>query len=85
MLRAAHIRELDELRRRASPRKLLAVVLPASVEYLAQRARAEMVAALRVIDYVVIADDADRTGSPISSSPWKSCVWKQPIPGAPAS
>jgi bifunctional ADP-heptose synthase (sugar kinase/adenylyltransferase) len=58
VLRAAHIRELAELRRRTSPAKLLAVVLPAPGEYLPQRARGEMVAALRVIDYVVIADDA---------------------------
>ena len=60
VLRAAHIREFDELRRRAGGAKLLAVVLPCAGECLPQRARAELVAALRVIDYVVIADDAAR-------------------------
>jgi glycerol-3-phosphate cytidylyltransferase-like family protein len=59
VLRAAHIRALVELHRRAGGAKLLAVVLPAPDEILAQRARAELVAALRVIDYVVIADAAE--------------------------
>jgi bifunctional ADP-heptose synthase (sugar kinase/adenylyltransferase) len=58
VLRAAHIRDLDRVRRREHGAKLLAVVLPAPGEILSQRARAELVAALRVIDYVVIADDA---------------------------
>jgi bifunctional ADP-heptose synthase (sugar kinase/adenylyltransferase) len=53
-LRAGHARRLEELRR-----PLLAVVLPLAGELLPQRARAEMVAALRVIDYVVIADERD--------------------------
>jgi bifunctional ADP-heptose synthase (sugar kinase/adenylyltransferase) len=59
VLRAAHIRCLDQLRRRAGAAKLLAVVLPVPGEYLPQRARGELVAALRMIDYVVTADDAD--------------------------
>src|SRR5271157_874234 len=59
VLRAAHIRELDALRARAGGAKLLAVVLPAPDEILGQRARGELVAALRVIDYVVIADAAE--------------------------
>jgi bifunctional ADP-heptose synthase (sugar kinase/adenylyltransferase) len=58
VLRAAHIRDLDRVRRREHGAKLLAVVLPAPGEILPQRARAELVAALRVIDYVVIADEA---------------------------
>jgi bifunctional ADP-heptose synthase (sugar kinase/adenylyltransferase) len=58
ILRAAHIRDLEALRQRAGGAKLLAVVLPAPGEILTQRARAELVAALRVIDYVVIADAA---------------------------
>jgi bifunctional ADP-heptose synthase (sugar kinase/adenylyltransferase) len=53
-LRAAHIRDLATL-----PRPVLAVVLPLAGELLPQRARAEMTAALRVIDYVVIADNKD--------------------------
>jgi bifunctional ADP-heptose synthase (sugar kinase/adenylyltransferase) len=58
ILRAAHIRDLDRVRRREGGAKLLAVVLPAPDEILPQQARAELVAALRMIDYVVIADDA---------------------------
>ena len=54
VLRAEHARELGDL-----PRPLVAVVLPFAAELLGQRARAEMVAALRVIDYVVVAEDAD--------------------------
>lgn len=53
-LRAAHTRELAAL-----ARPLLAVVLPRTDELLPQRARAEMTAALRVIDYVVTAENKD--------------------------
>jgi bifunctional ADP-heptose synthase (sugar kinase/adenylyltransferase) len=51
-LRAVHARRLAAL-----PRPLLAVVLPCADALLPQRARAEMVAALRVVDYVVIAEE----------------------------
>ena len=59
ILRAAHIHALEALRSSAAGARLLAVVLPAPDEILAQPARAELVAALRVIDYVVIADAAE--------------------------
>jgi len=59
ILRAAHIRDLEELHGRVGGAKLLAVVLPERGEILPQRARAELVAALRVIDYVVIAEAAE--------------------------
>ena len=39
-------------------RPALVVVLPLAGELLPQRARAELVAALRMVDYVVTADDA---------------------------
>jgi glycerol-3-phosphate cytidylyltransferase-like family protein len=55
LLRAEHARELEQIR--AGPRKLLVVVLSSSIGLLTARARAEMVAALRVVDYVIIADD----------------------------
>jgi bifunctional ADP-heptose synthase (sugar kinase/adenylyltransferase) len=55
VLRAADARELARVRHHP----LLVVVLPLANEILSQRARAEMVAALRVVDYVVIADDGD--------------------------
>jgi len=53
-LTAAHTRELAAL-----ARPVLAVVLPLAAELVPRRARAEMVAALRVIDYVVIAEPKD--------------------------
>ncbi len=53
VLRAAHARELEEARTGAA--RLLVVVLPRAVELLPQRARAELIAALRVVDYVVPA------------------------------
>jgi bifunctional ADP-heptose synthase (sugar kinase/adenylyltransferase) len=53
-LRAAHVRDLEAL-----ARPVLALVLPLAGELLPQAARAEMVAALRVIDYVVSAPDTD--------------------------
>jgi bifunctional ADP-heptose synthase (sugar kinase/adenylyltransferase) len=52
VLRAEHARELAQVHHHP----LLAVVLPLAGEILSQRARAEMVAALRVVDYVVIAN-----------------------------
>ena len=53
-LRAAHVRDLAALR---GP--LLIAVLPLADELLPQAARAEMVAALRVVDYVVTANERD--------------------------
>jgi bifunctional ADP-heptose synthase (sugar kinase/adenylyltransferase) len=52
VLCAQHARELAQVRHHP----LLVVVLPFAGEILPQSARAEMVAALRVVDYVVIAD-----------------------------
>ena len=62
ILRAEHARALDEIRRRTAARTLLVAVLPADCELLPQRARAEMVAALRVVDYVVAAAARDLDG-----------------------
>ena len=59
ILRGAHTLELAGIRSRTSAAALMAVVLPDPSAVLSQRARAEMAAALRVIDYVVTADDAD--------------------------
>jgi hypothetical protein len=55
---AEDARELAGIRASHPGRPLLVVVLPLSGELLPRRARAELVAALRVVDYVVIADDA---------------------------
>jgi hypothetical protein len=53
-LRAAHLRDLEAL-----PRPILAVVLPCDDELVPQPARAEMLAGLRRIDYVLMADASD--------------------------
>ena len=62
ILRAGHTRSLDEIRRRASAATLLAIVLPLDHALLPLAARAELVAALRMVDYVLPGDceDLDR-------------------------
>jgi len=66
VLRASTIRELEGARRDSGTRecRLLAVVVPSDPEVLSAAARAEMAAALRMVDYVVTADPAtaDRLG-----------------------
>jgi glycerol-3-phosphate cytidylyltransferase-like family protein len=59
LLRAAHVRALQDVRRQTRAATLMAVVLPHPDAVLGQRERAEMAAALRVLDYVVTADVAD--------------------------
>ena len=51
IVRAEHVRQLREL----APGKVLAAVLPAPIDFIPQGARCEVVAALRVVDYVVAA------------------------------
>ena len=58
VLLAADARELAEIRASHPGRPLLVVVLPLADPLLPRRARAELAAALRMVDYVVIADDA---------------------------
>jgi hypothetical protein len=55
---AEDARELSGIRSMYSERPLVVIVLPLAGELLPQRARAELAAALRMVDYVVIADDA---------------------------
>jgi bifunctional ADP-heptose synthase (sugar kinase/adenylyltransferase) len=59
LLRVELARELAEARRRTGARTLIAVVRPLSGELAPIDARAEMAAALRVVDYVFIARDKD--------------------------
>jgi bifunctional ADP-heptose synthase (sugar kinase/adenylyltransferase) len=59
VLRAAHARELESIRRKNSAATLVALVLPFHGEVFEIRARARMMAALRVVDYVVVADELD--------------------------
>jgi glycerol-3-phosphate cytidylyltransferase-like family protein len=61
ILRAEHARVLEEARRRAGNGTVVALVLPFAAAVFPPRARAEMAAAFRVIDYVVIGDDEDVT------------------------
>ena len=63
---AEDARELAEIRANHLDRPLLVVVLPLPGELLPGRARAELVAALRMVDYVVTADDL-ATGALLAS------------------
>jgi glycerol-3-phosphate cytidylyltransferase-like family protein len=57
VLRTAHARQLEDVRQHTGAGSLMAVVLPDAAGVLGQRARAELVAALRMIDYVLTADE----------------------------
>ena len=59
ILRAGHTRSLDEIRRRTSAATLLAIVLPLDHSLLPLAGRAELVAALRMVDYVLLGDRED--------------------------
>jgi glycerol-3-phosphate cytidylyltransferase-like family protein len=59
-LLAWHARELERIRERAGA--LVVILLPLSGELLPLRGRAELVAALRMVDYVLIAENGDSDG-----------------------
>ena len=59
ILRAELALELEEARRRTQAQTLVVLVQPWAGETLPQAARAEMAAALRVVDYVLIAEKED--------------------------
>jgi glycerol-3-phosphate cytidylyltransferase-like family protein len=59
LLRAAHACEIEALRERTRAKVLIAAVLPWNEAFLPQRARAEMAAALRMVDYVVAIEADD--------------------------
>ena len=63
MVLAADARELAEIRARYPGRPLLVVVLPLPGSLLPHRARAELVAALRMVDYVVTANVVARAAA----------------------
>jgi len=69
ILRAAQIHELAAIRRRTGAAALLVVVLPRPHELLPQRARAELVAALRLVDYVLLAGPEEVEGLRASLQP----------------
>jgi bifunctional ADP-heptose synthase (sugar kinase/adenylyltransferase) len=60
ILRAETARDLAEARRRSGAQSVVVAVLPLAGEMVPQAARAEMVAALRVVDYVLLAENEDR-------------------------
>ena len=57
VVRAEDARELAAIGARTPGRPFLVVVLPLATELLRQRARAELAAALRMVDYVLITED----------------------------
>jgi hypothetical protein len=68
VLLAEDARELAGIRASHPGRPLLVVVLPLPGELLPRRARAELVAALRVVDYVVTAPDAATAAAPYAAT-----------------
>jgi hypothetical protein len=60
VLRAGFVKELESVREPGRP--LLALVLPATPELLPLCARAELLAGLRAVDYVAIAESAELEG-----------------------
>lgn len=62
VLRAAHVIELQQARDRAPQSKLLVALVSASGELINGRSRAELVAALRMVDYVVTANHDELDG-----------------------
>ena len=69
ILRAEEIHELDEIRRRTGARCLLARVRNAPFTLLPLKSRAELAAALRVIDYVLPGESTDWSGIVSSLAP----------------
>ena len=59
VLCAAHASEMQKVRDRTAGCELVVVVLTCRGELLSQQARAELVAAMRVVDYVLIADNEE--------------------------
>jgi len=59
ILRAAHARQLADVRRSTGAGTLIVLVLPLAGELLDRHVRARMVAALRVVDYVVSAENEE--------------------------
>jgi bifunctional ADP-heptose synthase (sugar kinase/adenylyltransferase) len=73
VLRAEHVRELSELRKSG---KVLVVVLPLEGELLGQRSRAQLVAALRAVDYVVAAEPGEAEALIEALKPVRVARWE---------
>jgi D-beta-D-heptose 7-phosphate kinase/D-beta-D-heptose 1-phosphate adenosyltransferase len=59
VVRAEHVRDLAAAHRRAPHARLLVVVVRGTEPLLPLAARVELVAAIRMVDYVLTADDND--------------------------
>ena len=59
ILRVEAVRDLAAWRQRTGARSLMVVVRPFDGELVPASARAELAAALRVVDYVLLAEDED--------------------------
>jgi len=59
VLRVEHVRELEEIRKRSGGHPVAVIVEAKACEILSLAARAELVAGLRVVDYVLTADHED--------------------------
>lgn len=70
VLRADHVRELEALRAQHPGSAVVAAVLPGN-PVLPQRARAELAAALRAVDYVIPAELADAVDAAVAVN-WES-------------
>ena len=62
VIQAEDARELAAIRERSAGRPLIVVVLPLDGSLFSQRARAELAAGLRMVDYVLITDDRHPDG-----------------------
>jgi len=62
VLRAEHPRALQQVRERTGNRKLLVAVVTYAGELIDDQSRAELVAALRMVDYVVTATHDELDG-----------------------
>jgi glycerol-3-phosphate cytidylyltransferase-like family protein len=77
LLCAEHARELDSVRQRIGGRTLVAAVLQWSEAYMTRSARAEMTAALRMVDYVV-ALEPDELATLVSAlGPTEVVRWEE--------
>lgn len=77
VLLAGHVRDLRCVRERAPAAALFVALLPPQDPVLSPRARAEMVAALEMVDYVVSSEDG-RIESLVDAFPAGSIVHLEP-------
>jgi len=77
LLGAEHARELSSLRCHTGARTLVAAVLPWPDAYMSQRARAEMAAGLRMVDYVVALEPDELATLVNALGPYEVVHWEE--------